>query len=343
MNWLREALALLRGTPPYPEAKGPEAPPAHTLGQVVQAQVRVGPQGLGLSLLRNGPFLQVCGLSRPGPAGQSARLQPGSYRPVEEEEEEEDGGGAAAGDVLVAVGGRDIRGLGLRELGKALRDVAPGTLLRVLAYRDVLQLPPGWDTGGAAGHRTDRSCPSSIERLVGEAALAQRGHCPAHLSDRQAGTSAAPPASSTVELTVGAGPTCDVMVHRQAGPPVTSDLAQLSRPPAHSPPCPEPPPPLQPAPCCSSSPSSYRSLSSSPPHSSYSSSCTSDLTPSSSPSSHPPDSLPAAFSSGALSSSSSDDQDVHVSPRRVRVHLTAQLSLPDFSVSGSDSSGGDRD
>nr|XP_033818950.1 PDZ domain-containing protein 9 isoform X2 [Geotrypetes seraphini] len=84
----------------------------------------MGSRGLGLVIIKNGPYIQIANLVEKGSAARNGRLKPG--------------------DILVKIGHANVLGYTLREVRKLLQDIPIGTELQIMVYRDLVDVPPEW-------------------------------------------------------------------------------------------------------------------------------------------------------------------------------------------------------
>ncbi|XP_074741812.1 PDZ domain-containing protein 9 [Strix uralensis] len=92
----------------------------------LKANIRMGEQGLGLTIIQNGPYLQMTSLVEKSSAANEGKLKPG--------------------DVLIKVGHANVLGWTLRELRQFLHNVPIGTTLQIRVHRDCVEVPLHWQS-----------------------------------------------------------------------------------------------------------------------------------------------------------------------------------------------------
>ncbi|XP_030067925.1 PDZ domain-containing protein 9 [Microcaecilia unicolor] len=96
----------------------------HTLSATLKTNLRMGSKGLGLVIIKNGPYVQITNLVEKGSAARNGRLKPG--------------------DILIKIGHANVLGYSLREIRKLLQGIPIGTELQIMVYRDLVDVPPEW-------------------------------------------------------------------------------------------------------------------------------------------------------------------------------------------------------
>ncbi|NXA38577.1 PDZD9 protein, partial [Eudromia elegans] len=98
----------------------------HALSATVKANIRMGEQGLGLIVIKNGPYLQITNLVEESSAAHNGKLKPG--------------------DILIKIGHANVLGWTLRELRQLLHNIPVGTNLQIRVCRDFVELPEHWQS-----------------------------------------------------------------------------------------------------------------------------------------------------------------------------------------------------
>ncbi|XP_043944868.1 PDZ domain-containing protein 9 [Protopterus annectens] len=98
----------------------------HDMSTTIEATLYKEPKGIGLAIIENGPFLQILKLIDYSPAARNGKLIPG--------------------DVITKIGYANVLGYKLREFQQLINALPIGTKLRIIAYRNYIDLPKAWTT-----------------------------------------------------------------------------------------------------------------------------------------------------------------------------------------------------